>query len=86
MKINVTMLALLGLALVPTLGFGFSSKTARAKCEQNLTQAQNISCGNISAPLAINVSGGGTVNFGPTACFISADQSATQQAKCVAKA
>lgn len=71
------------LCAVATEGYAIGISVAKTECNQSLTQAQTIKCG-INAPVNINISGGGNVNFGAVQCAISAQMTAVQQAQCMA--
>ena len=79
-------LLLVGLMVVPTLNLATTATSATTNCDQQMNQAQNIGCGNVNAPVAITVTGGGNVNIGSPVCYVSANQSASQLAACSSSA
>jgi uncharacterized cupredoxin-like copper-binding protein len=80
---KIALIALLA-AHIGVFGFSATVQVTSASCKQKQNQAQTINCGNINAPLTMNATGGGQIYFAPTNCYISAGQSASQNATCIA--
>lgn len=86
MRIGIKLFLVGMLGINAGISAGLSVNVAVASCKQSIKQSQTVNCGNINAPLTINTSGGGNVFFGPTNCYITAGQSASQNAICTAQA